>query len=332
MCWRGSSRRSRRRALADIDARTALADMSAQLAPIAQAPRLVIRRLAGNDEIRIAAPVLQESARLGDDDLVAIAKTKSEQHLLAISGRWWLKSRSLPTRCWLAAMHASAAASSAIPAHGCRPTVLRSSWRRRNTTPSSRSRPASASICPRSCGDNCSVRRRKPSGQNCCQRAPPHLFEEIRQRHYGKRRECLSPRNVAGARLHRRAAFCCGAEGQGRTQRGQCCSAFARQKKYEETVAGAGGAVAVDDRRRPPPDAEPARRRPSGCLQGRPGSIWENDGGGPGMPLFNRRAGRGRTGAGKASLRGNDGRQRPAHAVSFWQVRASTSPAQAIIE
>src|SRR5690348_14763220 len=79
------------RALADLGARTALADISAQLAPVAQAPPSVIRQLAGNDEIRIAAPVLQESARLGDDDLVELAKTKGEQHLLAISGRWWLK-------------------------------------------------------------------------------------------------------------------------------------------------------------------------------------------------------------------------------------------------
>src|SRR5439155_15993598 len=39
----------------------------------------------------IAAPVLQESARLGEDDLVEIAQTGGEQHLLAISGRWWLK-------------------------------------------------------------------------------------------------------------------------------------------------------------------------------------------------------------------------------------------------
>src|SRR5580693_1984887 len=79
------------RAIADISTRIALAEMSSQLAPIAQAPRSVIRRLANNDEIAIAGPVLTESARLSADDLVEIAKTKGEQHLLAISGRWWLK-------------------------------------------------------------------------------------------------------------------------------------------------------------------------------------------------------------------------------------------------
>jgi uncharacterized protein (DUF2336 family) len=79
------------RAIADVSARIALAEISTQLAPVAKAPRSVIRRLASNDEIRIAGPVLQESARLDEEDLVNLAIAKSEQHLLAIAGRWWLK-------------------------------------------------------------------------------------------------------------------------------------------------------------------------------------------------------------------------------------------------
>jgi uncharacterized protein (DUF2336 family) len=79
------------RALADVSARLALAEMSAQLAPIAQAPPSVIRRLARHDEITVAGPVLTESARLSEQDLVEIAETKGEQHLLAVSARWWLK-------------------------------------------------------------------------------------------------------------------------------------------------------------------------------------------------------------------------------------------------
>ncbi|MGB8609873.1 DUF2336 domain-containing protein [Bradyrhizobium sp.] len=79
------------RAIADVSARIALAEMSMQLAPIAQAPPSVVRRLARNDEITVAGPVLQESARLSSEDLVEIAETKGEQHLLAVSGRWWLK-------------------------------------------------------------------------------------------------------------------------------------------------------------------------------------------------------------------------------------------------
>lgn len=79
------------RALAEISARMALAEISEQLAPVAQAPPAIVRRLAGNDEIRIARPMLQESSRLSAEDLVEIAQTKSEQHLLAVAGRWWLK-------------------------------------------------------------------------------------------------------------------------------------------------------------------------------------------------------------------------------------------------
>jgi uncharacterized protein (DUF2336 family) len=78
------------RALADVSARIALAELSTQLASAKQAPPRVIRRLAHNDEITIAGPVLIESARLTADDLVELAQTKGEQHLLAISGRWWL--------------------------------------------------------------------------------------------------------------------------------------------------------------------------------------------------------------------------------------------------
>jgi uncharacterized protein (DUF2336 family) len=79
------------RAIADVSARIALAEMSSQLAGVAKAPPRVVRRLANHDEIAVAGPVLLESARLSTEDLVEIAKTKSERHLLAISGRWWLK-------------------------------------------------------------------------------------------------------------------------------------------------------------------------------------------------------------------------------------------------
>jgi len=78
------------RALADVSARIALAEMSTQLASVKQAPPAVVRRLAGNDDIAVARPVLTESARLSPEDLVELAQTKGEQHLLAMSGRWWL--------------------------------------------------------------------------------------------------------------------------------------------------------------------------------------------------------------------------------------------------
>jgi uncharacterized protein (DUF2336 family) len=79
------------RAIADISARIALAELSAQLALVSQAPPSVVRRLARNDDITVAGPVLRESPRLSAEDLIEVAKLKGEQHLLAIAGRWWLK-------------------------------------------------------------------------------------------------------------------------------------------------------------------------------------------------------------------------------------------------
>src|SRR5690242_19026448 len=63
------------------------AELSVQLAPIEDAPINVIRRLACDDEIAVAGPVLAQSPRLSPTDLVGIAETKSQAHLLAISER-----------------------------------------------------------------------------------------------------------------------------------------------------------------------------------------------------------------------------------------------------
>ena len=79
------------RALADVSARVALAELSTQLAPVPQAPVDLIRRLAYHDDIAVAAPVLSESPRLSTEDLVEIAKTRGEKHLIAVAGRWWLQ-------------------------------------------------------------------------------------------------------------------------------------------------------------------------------------------------------------------------------------------------
>jgi uncharacterized protein (DUF2336 family) len=63
------------------------AELSARLAPIASAPAGVIRSLACDDDIAVAGPVLRHSDRLTDEDLVEIAKSKSQDHLLELSGR-----------------------------------------------------------------------------------------------------------------------------------------------------------------------------------------------------------------------------------------------------
>jgi uncharacterized protein (DUF2336 family) len=65
----------------------ARAELAHRLAPVGNAPVEAMRRLAKDDDIAVAGPVLEQSSRLGDADLVDIARTKSQAHLLAISGR-----------------------------------------------------------------------------------------------------------------------------------------------------------------------------------------------------------------------------------------------------
>jgi uncharacterized protein (DUF2336 family) len=64
-----------------------LADFSARLAPVGHAPDAVIQQLARHDEISVAGPVLSQSPRLSENDLVEIARTKGQAHLGAISER-----------------------------------------------------------------------------------------------------------------------------------------------------------------------------------------------------------------------------------------------------
>jgi uncharacterized protein (DUF2336 family) len=65
----------------------ALAELSRALAPVRNAPTQIIRRLAHNDNVAVAGPVLKLSPRLPDEDLVGIARTHSQGHLFAIAGR-----------------------------------------------------------------------------------------------------------------------------------------------------------------------------------------------------------------------------------------------------
>jgi len=65
----------------------ARAELSRRLAPVSNAPVEVVRTLAKDDDISVAGPVLQRSPRLDESDLVDIAQTKSQAHLLAISNR-----------------------------------------------------------------------------------------------------------------------------------------------------------------------------------------------------------------------------------------------------
>jgi hypothetical protein len=73
--------------LADEIEVAARVQLAKRLARFANAPINIIHKLAFDDAIDVAGPVLRDSERLDDNALVANAKTKSQSHLLAISQR-----------------------------------------------------------------------------------------------------------------------------------------------------------------------------------------------------------------------------------------------------
>ncbi|MBS0245772.1 MAG: DUF2336 domain-containing protein [Proteobacteria bacterium] len=65
----------------------ALVRLGGQMAHIENAPLEMVRNLARHDEIAVAGPVLTHSPRLDDADLIDVARSRGQDHLLAISHR-----------------------------------------------------------------------------------------------------------------------------------------------------------------------------------------------------------------------------------------------------
>lgn len=68
----------------EVEARAKLAD---RLSGMRHAPPRLIRKLAFDNVIEVARPVLIRSEQLTDDDLIENARSKSQEHLLAIAQR-----------------------------------------------------------------------------------------------------------------------------------------------------------------------------------------------------------------------------------------------------
>ena len=64
-----------------------LIELSSRLALLDGAPANTIAQLSTSDDIAVSGPILEKSNVLTDKDLIGIAKTKSQNHLLAIAGR-----------------------------------------------------------------------------------------------------------------------------------------------------------------------------------------------------------------------------------------------------
>ena len=74
------------RLVVEIEAK-ARTEMAQSLAPIANAPSELMHTLAKDEDIAVAGPVLAQSPRLQENELVELAKTRSQAHLAAIAGR-----------------------------------------------------------------------------------------------------------------------------------------------------------------------------------------------------------------------------------------------------
>lgn len=74
------------RLIETVDVR-ARAELSGCLAAVKNAPLAIVRRLAKEEEIAVAGPVLAQSSQLEDADLLDLAQSMGQAHLLAISCR-----------------------------------------------------------------------------------------------------------------------------------------------------------------------------------------------------------------------------------------------------
>ena len=221
------------RALADVSARLALIEMSTQLASVAKAPAGVIGLLARNDEIAIAGPVLTESARLSEDDLVEIATTKGEPHLLAVSARWWLKETvtdALLARQFLSVSRRVVA----NPGARLTPTGFSLLLAQAQADPDLAVETGIRVDLPAELRHQLLSDATEAVREKLLKRAPPHLFEEIRNAIATVTttigREMAAVRDFGAARR-----FVAQLSQNGKLNE-RILHEFARQRKYEETV------------------------------------------------------------------------------------------------
>jgi len=73
--------------LADRIETRARAELARRLAPVENAPPLIVRDLAHDESIEVAEPIISQSSQLTDEDLLDIAKNNSQPRLLAIAKR-----------------------------------------------------------------------------------------------------------------------------------------------------------------------------------------------------------------------------------------------------
>jgi uncharacterized protein (DUF2336 family) len=177
---------------------------------------------------------LAESARLSDQDLVEIAETKGEPHLLAISGRWWLKE--LVTDVLFARRYPNVSRriirnpGARVSAAGFAIAVAQAEF-----DPELAVETGIRVDLPAELRRELLSHATEAVRSRLLSRAPPHLFEDIRDAiaavSAGVNREMSRARDFASAK--RLVALL---RDKGELDEAAVFS-FARQRKYEETVA-----------------------------------------------------------------------------------------------
>lgn len=80
----------------------ARADLAERMSVLANAPRTLVGRLAREDEISVAGPVLRRSPVLEEQVLIEIARMKGQSHLLAMTLPLHRRCRVCRSRRWVA--------------------------------------------------------------------------------------------------------------------------------------------------------------------------------------------------------------------------------------
>ena len=178
--------------------------------------------------------MLTESARLGAEDLVEIAQAKSESHLLAISGRWWLQE--IVTDALLA-RHYPSVSRRIIANPGARVSTAGFAivLAQAESDPELAIQTGIRIDLPSELRHQLLRNATEAVRSRLLSRAPPHLFEEIRSAiaavSSGVDREMSGVRDFAAAKRLVAQLI----------DRGQLNEAAlfrsAKQRKYEETVA-----------------------------------------------------------------------------------------------
>ena len=194
-------------ALADEMELEVRAELAERMADAHQAPRELLARLARDEAIDVAGPVLRRSAALTEDDLLQVARTRGQDHLRAISERRdlseavsepsWIAATTTPWACCCATPSAPLsrrAAETVVDRAAANPELHQAVIDRQ--TPADR--PAERDVFrgrgAAARADHGAQRQRRPGGSGSRARRRPHAAGRARRRPAVRLRRSRGPR------------------------------------------------------------------------------------------------------------------------------------------